>query len=416
MKRTFQHIILVLFIVSSLSLFAQTNQNESQPIDREITDSIYSETLGAYRHFWVKLPDNYNPKNKMTYPVIYLLDGFSLKSNLEVVYDNYWGHYMPHMILVGISNRSNRTRDLTTSKVEMRRGSAMHSETGDAEMFTSFLENELITHIDKNYPTTTYRTLIGHSYAGLFTINVLLNHSHLFTNYIAIDPSLDWDNQKLLKEAKETLKTKNLEGKGLFVALAAEQLHMQDASVTIENLMEDTSEFSLFSRSIIEFSQLVTSETQNELNFHWKVYPEDLHGTIPLPAMRDGLVTLFKWYQFKSPQTYNNPKTTISELKALLHKQEIVYNQNFRYKVPPMIEELFNGYGYMNLQMGQPEKAFLFFSMAIKYYPESANAYDAMADYYISKSDTVSAIDYLEKAYMISGNSYHKDRLDDLKK
>ncbi|WP_298899122.1 alpha/beta hydrolase-fold protein [uncultured Psychroserpens sp.] len=416
MKRTFQHIILVLFIVSSLSLFAQTNQNESQPIDREITDSIYSETFDTYRHFWVKLPDNYNPKSKMTYPVIYLLDGFSLKSSLETVYDNYWGHYMPHMILVGISNRSNRTRDLTTSKVEMRRGSAMQIETGGAEMFTSFIENELITHIDKTYPTTTYRTLIGHSYAGLFTINVLLNHSHLFTNYIAIDPSLDWDNQKLLKEAKETLKTKKLEGKGLFVALAAEQLHMQDASVTIENLMEDTSEFSLFSRSIVEFSQLASSETQNELNFHWKVYPEDLHGTIPLPAMRDGLVTLFKWYQFKSPQIYNNPKTTINELKALLHDQEIIYSQNFGYKVPPMIEELFNGYGYMNLQMGQPEKAFLFFSIAIKYYPESANAYDAMADYYISKSDTVNAIDYLEKAYKISGNSYHKKRLDDLKK
>ncbi|MCD2259180.1 alpha/beta hydrolase-fold protein [Psychroserpens luteolus] len=416
MKRTFQYIILVIFMFSNLSLFAQTSQVEPEFINREITDSIYSETLDAYRHFWVKLPDNFNPKSKTKYPVVYLLDGFSLKSSLETVYDNYWGHYMPHMILVGISNRSNRTRDLTTSKVEMRRGGVMNTETGGAEMFTSFIENELITHIDKNYPTRTYRTLIGHSYAGLFTINVLLNHSHLFTNYIAIDPSLDWDNQKLLKQAKETLKTKKLEGKGLFVALAAEQLHMQDASVTIENLMEDTSEFSLFSRSIVEFSQLASSETQNELNFHWKVYPEDLHGTIPLPAMRDGLVTLFKWYQFKSPQTYNNPKTTIDELKALLHNQEIIYSQNFGYNVPPMIEELFNGYGYMNLQMGQPEKAFLFFSMAIKYYPESANAYDAMADYYISKSDTINAIDYLEKAYKISGNSYHKEKLDDLKK
>ena len=106
------------------------------------------------------------------------------------------------MILVGISNRNNRTRDLTTSQIKMRRGASMDQDTGGADKFTHFIAEELMPHIDSKYPTAPYRTLIGHSYAGLFTINVLINHSHLFNNYIAIDPSLDWDSQKLLKQAK----------------------------------------------------------------------------------------------------------------------------------------------------------------------------------------------------------------------
>ncbi len=408
-------VAIIVFVFSSLIISAQSNQ--IRQIDHEITDSIYSKTLDSYQEFWVKLPENYNPKSKVKYPVIYLLDGFSLKRNLETVYDNYWGHYLPHMIIVGISNKTNRTRDLTTSVVKNRRGGAFNYETGGAEKFTSFIENELIPNIEKNYPTTKFRTLIGHSYAGLFTINVFSNHAHLFDNYIAIDPSLDWDNQKLLKKAKADLESQSFAGKGLFVAMAAEQLHMSDETVTMDNLRQNDSEFTLFSRSIVDFCDTASATAKlNGLRFVWKVYPEDLHGTVPLPAMRDGLVSLFKWYQFKSPPKYNNPETSIDEIRVLLNNQEVIYTKHFGTKTPPMIAELFNAYGYMNLQMEQPEKAFLFFDMAVKYYPESADVYDAMADYYIAQKNNEKAIEYVEKAYKISDSKYHKEKLDALKK
>ena len=321
------------------------------------------------------------------------------------------------MILVGISNRTNRTRDLTTSVVKNRRRGAFNYESGGAEKFTRFIEKELIPNIEKNYPATKFRTLIGHSYAGLFTINVFLNHAHLFDNYIAIDPSLDWDNQKLLKKSRAKLESQSFAGKGLFVALAAEQLHMSDETVTMDNLRQNDSEFTLFPRSIVDFCDTASSTVKlNGLRFDWKVYPEDLHGTVPLPAIRDGLVSLFKWYQFKTPQKYNNPETSIDEIRVLLNNQETIYTRHFGSKTPPMIAELFNGYGYMNLQMEQPEKAFLFFSMGLKYYPESADSYDAMADYYIDQKGKAKAIEYAEKAYEISGNTYHKEKLAGLKK
>ena len=378
-------------------------------------DSIYSKILNEYREFWVKLPENYNPKSEQKYPVVYLLDGYALQNVLETVYDNYWGHYLPHMILVGISNTSSRARDLTTSQVSMHHGGSINYETGGAETFTEFIENELIPYVDNNYLTTPYRTLIGHSYAGLFTINMLINHSHLFENYIAIDPSIEWDNQKLLKEAKEKLELEDYKQKSLFISLAAEQLHMQNEEITMENIMSDTTEFTLFARSIIEFSNFASSHKKNGLNFSWKVYHEDLHGTVPLPSIRDGLIFLFNWYQFKYPQKYNNPETSVEEIKRLLKNQEKIYTSHFGYTFPPMVEELFTGYGNMYMQMGQPVKAFLFFKMNIDYYPNSANAYDSMADYYVSQNDLENALKYVKKAYELSGSDYHKERLKALK-
>lgn len=406
---------LLILTICSIFLLHQEIIGQSKTIELEIVDSLFSTSLEENREFWVKLPENYEPNGDQKYPVVYLLDGFSLQNTLETVYDNYWGHYLPHMILVGISNKNNRIKDLTTSQVKMRRGSSMDVETGGAEIFTQFIERELIPHIDNTYPTTPYRTLIGHSYAGLFTINTLINHTHLFENYIAIDPSMDWDDQKLLKQSKEKLKTKSFKGKSLYVSLAAEQLHMFDEKITIDNIMTDSSEFTLFARSIIGFSKFMESRTDSGLNFSWKIYPEDLHGTVPLPSMRDGLIFLFNWYQFKIPEKYNNPNTTVGELTELLKKQEEIYLAHFGYHVPPMIEELLNGYGHMNMQMGQTERAHLFFKMNVHYYPKSANAYDSMAGYYEVQNDIPNALKFAQKAAELSDNEYYKTRIRELK-
>jgi len=410
-----------IYLVSILLLLGNAHHGNAQSTTNKLyintiasKDSLHSTTFNEEKHFWVQLPENYNPNSAEKYPVVFILDGGVMMNTLETVYNNYWGHYLPHMILVGISNQTNRTRDLTTSQIKMRRGAEFNQDTGGAEKFTKYIENELIPYIDETYPTTNYRTLIGHSYAGLFTINMLINHNSLFKNYIAIDPSLDWDNQKLLIEAKAKLKSENFKGKSLFVSLAAEQLHMMDEKVTINNVMKDTTEFTLFPRSIIDFSKFAESNKKSGLNFSWKIYPEDLHGTVTLPSIRDGLIFTFDWFQFKNPPKYNNPGTTVEELIELLNNQEKIYAKNFGYTVPPMVEELFNGYGYMNMQMGFPKKAKLFFEMGVKYYPKSANSFDSLAEYYESQNDKQNAIKYVSKAYDLSGNEVYKQRLEKL--
>jgi len=336
-------------------------------------DSLFSNTLEEQRIFWVQLPENFNPESKQLYPVVYVLDGAVHLQAVSTVLSYNWGGFMPEMIIIGISNRNNRTRDLTTSEIQTRRGAAYNQETGGAENFTLFIEKELIPYVEASYPATTYRTLIGHSYAGLFTINMLMNHSDLFNNYIAIDPSLDWDNQKLLKHSRELLSTGDFNGKSLFMSLSG-QLHMQNSDITIENVMQDSSDYTLFARSIIDFSNAIKENPKVGLNFHWKFYEKDLHGTVSLPSILDGLKFLFEWYPIENTDMFNSPDTPLDELIQIIRNREHKLKDHFGYFVPPFDEELLIMLGYMNLEWGNPQKSLAFFQLALEYYPDSAEA------------------------------------------
>ncbi len=408
-------VFFILTVLAQKQGFAQVAHSQKFLVQIGIADTLFSEILNEEREIWVKFPEYYNTELSKKYPVVYVLDGGVQLKTLATVCANYEGHYLPDMFLVGISNRNNRTRDLTTSEVKMRYGFPVREETGGAEKFTQFIEKELIPFIEKKYPTTSYRTLVGHSYGGLFTINTLINHKNLFENYIAIDPSLDWDNQKLLKTAKEKLLAEDFTGKSLFVTLSAGSLHMQKEEITLDNIMQDTSEYTLFARSIIEFSEFTKSQKQNDLNFSWSAYKNDIHGTVPLPSMRDGLIFLFEWYQLQSFWKFNNPETPVNELVELIKKREKILTAHFGYPSVPMEEELLNMSAYMALQSGQPEKAYAFFKLAIDYFPESANAYDSMADYYEAQNDFENAQKNVEKAFELSGKDYYKNRIEEFK-
>ena len=378
-------------------------------------DSLYSNHLKENREFWVQLPESFDPNSSRKYPVTYVLDGGVHLGAVLAVYNYYSSGFTSEMIIVGISNRRQRTRDLTTSKISRRRGISFNQESGGAENFTQFIRDELIPYIESKYPATPYRTLIGHSYAGLFTINTLIHHTDLFDNYLAIDPSLDWDHQKLLKEAKKVLAKKKFTGKSLFISLSG-QLHRQNSKININNVMQDTTEFSLFPRSIIEFSRFIEKNKPTDLRFAWKFYPKDIHGTVPLPSIRDGLLFIFEWFQMEETDKINSPGTSKGELLSIINHRAQKLQKHFGYKVPPYPEELFNMLGYMSMEMKQLEKAKMYFEKAIEYYPKSANAYDSIAEYYVLQNDYQNALIHIKKAFSINPIDYYKTRIEKIKR
>jgi mannan endo-1,4-beta-mannosidase len=379
-----------------------------------LKDSLYSSTLREERVIWVQLPENYAPESHDRYPVIYVLDGAEHLKAVSTVLSYYWGGFMPEMVIVGISNRANRARDLTPSQTGRHLGMAFNQESGGAERFTAFIEKELIPYVENRYPVTGYRTLIGHSLGGLFAIHILVNHTDLFDNFIAIDPSLDRDNQKLLKESEAAFGTRNFEGKSLFMSLGG-QLHMQDSEITLDNVMLDSSEYTLFARSNIEFSNSVQNNPQNGLNFYWKFYKNDIHGTVSLPSIMDGLLSLFSWYPIEHTDRFNSPDTPIDELVQIIRSREKKLKDHFGYFVPPFDEDLLIILGNMNMDWGNTQKSLEFFQLAAEYFPESADAYNSLADFYMAQGDPENALANITRAFSLSGEESHKLRMDKLK-
>lgn len=410
-----KHLLYILIIPLLLNI-SQPSKAQAKYLNQIGTvDSLFSNILGEQREIWVELPENYDRNSEKKYPVIYVLDGSMHLKAVSTVMSYYWGGFIPEMIIVGISNRNNRTRDLTTSKIDTRHGFPYHEENGEAERFTSFIEKELIPYVDQNYPSTDNRTIIGHSYAGLFALNVLLKHKEMFDNYLVVDPSLDWDGQDLLRQSKDILLKESFKGKSLFLTMSG-QLHMQNSDINIDNVMEDTSEYTLFARSIIEFCDLINSNEQAALSFKWKYFEADLHGTISLPSIMDGLIYLFDWYQIEHPNLFNDPATPKDKLVQLVRYRENKLKEHFGYFVPPFDEDLFNMLGYMNMEWGELEKSLAFFSFAVEYFPTSANAYDSLADYYVSQNDISNALKNVTKAFEISQNEIYKSRMAELQK
>jgi len=167
-------------------------------------------------------------------------------------------------------------------------------------------------------------------------------------------------------------------------------------------------------RATHRFSKTV-SESNSALDFSYKYYENEDHGTIPLISIYEGTRFLFSWYKMSGTlvDIIKNPKATAEDLTNGFNTRFDMLSNRLGYQVYPE-EDLLNNLGYMFMS-NSPKKSLGFLKMAIKYYPKNANGYDSMSDYYESQNDIQNAILYCKKALTISGSDYHKNKLEKLK-
>ena len=369
------------------------------------TEKLTSKILGEERTIYVHVPRG---EAGQRFPVLYLLDGggfFPLAVSILKMDDGL----LPRMIIVGISNRRNRSRDLTPAK------SKDMPTSGGGEKFTQFIKQELMPYIEGKYPTQPYRTLVGYSLGGLLTVNTLVNHPEMFNNYIAIDPSLR-RGKKLQRKATKYLKTKGKFAKKSMYMAVANTMEGITKGLDTSNVMKDKSPFTRHIRAGLTFAKTATQQNNSGLSFAWKYYPNDSHSSVPYPAIYDGLRSVFAWYKMNPDDlaTMQNRKTELKTVLRIFDNYYTTLSGKFGYKVLPD-EGYLNSLGYMYLQTGQPKRSKAFFEKAIRYYPKSANVYDSMTDYYIDRKDRENALKYAIKAYEISKSVYHQKKLEKIK-
>ena len=66
---------------------------------------------------------------------------------------------------------------------------------GGADRFLEFIDGELKPWVNENFRTEPFEILGGHSFGGLFAVHVMLNRPDSFDAYIAVSPSLWWDDR-----------------------------------------------------------------------------------------------------------------------------------------------------------------------------------------------------------------------------
>ncbi|MBK7183909.1 MAG: alpha/beta hydrolase [Bacteroidetes bacterium] len=344
----------------------------SNKISIGTVDSVYSQILKENREIWVYVPESAKNNPKQKYPVIYLLDGdnyfHSFTGEVSHLSEVNGNAIIPDMIVIGIVN-TNRGRDLTTSYDSL----SNYKPNGGAELFTSFIEKELIPYVESHYSTAPYRMLVGHSLGGLFVTNTLLKHTSLFNSYLALDPSFDWDKKKLLLESKSIMANDKFENKSFFLGGS-----------------------SLCTESNNEFETVLKSNAPPSLNWTSKYYNEDSHGSVPLIGSYDGLRFIFKFY--KRPSFVKMTDSSANILST--HYENLSKKMGFTIYPP---EDLILGLAWRCRALDKKyDMAYSFLKLAEKYYPESADVYSALGDLFSDKGEAEKSKKYFEKAQQLT--------------
>jgi hypothetical protein len=386
---------------------AQISQTQPKQIVIGSIDKIQSKILNEQREVWVYVPRSASDTNYsiQRYPVVYLLDGELFFSSVVGIIQILSSAYVcPEMIVVGILN-TDRTRDLTPTHMDSWQvmslvlDSDVCKNSGGGEKFISFIEKELIPYIDSLYPTASYQILIGHSFGGLTVMNTLIHHTNLFKAYIAIDPAMSWDNQKLLKEAKKVLATNTYSGVSLFLGIA----NTMNVGMDTIKVKKDTTKSTEHIRSVLDLRNYLNSNKQNQLEYAYKYYNNDEHNSVPLIAEYDAIRFIFNYYHLS---LFYNGYRNIENLYENVSK-------HFGYKVKPP-ESMVNELAYTDLYFKHFDEALYLFKLNVINYPESYNAYDSMGDFYDAKGDKVSAIENYIKALSIKEVLYTREKLEKL--
>lgn len=392
-----------LFALSLLSI-AQSNNIVIGTID-----TVNSKILNEKRPIWIYKPENVIGNNDVQkqYPVIYLLDGdwhfSSVVGIIEQMSYINGNTICPEMIIVGIPIKD-RFRDLTPSC-----DSSINKTSGGYNNFISFINDELFPFIDSTYPTAPYKVFIGHSLGGLTVVNTLMKFPNMFNSYIAIDPSLWWDNQISLKEAETVLSSNKFEGKRLFLAIANNMNKGMDTA----SVRNDNTRNTLAIRSNLKFSDILKANTNNELDFQTKYYVNESHGSIPLIATYDALHFAFDFYNFPLDKS-DYADTTM----AIAYRMEKHYNdvsKKMGYKINPS-ESIINTLGYNAIYLKNLPLAEYFFKMNISNFPDSYNAFDSFGDYFVSVGNVEQATIMYKKALSIYDNLETRKKLESISK
>jgi predicted alpha/beta superfamily hydrolase len=345
--------------------------------------------------------------------VLYVLDGdgyfASLVTMVQQLSQVNGNSVLPQMIIVGVPNtRGHRTRDLTAIK------GAQEATSGGGEAFTSFLEKELIPYVDKNYATAPYRTFMGHSLGGLLVINTLLKHPGLFNAYVAMEPSMSFDNDVFLSQVDGILKQRDFKGKSLFLAIA----NTMNPGMDTTQVRADTTMITHHIRSILKLKDDLQKYPANNLQWAYKYYPDDDHPSVPLIAAYDGLRFVFKDNRFprNQPQFQYLDKTiSPAEMRKMIDAHYQVMSTERGYTVRPD-EGIMNQFGYIFLQQKDFERSQMFFRVNIDYYPNNFNVYDSMGDCLLAMNEKEKAMTYFEKALSIKYRPDIKEKLEKLRR
>ncbi len=329
--------------------------------------TVHSKVLGEDRTVLVALPKGYG-ESEDRYPVLYVLDGefffyqalAAVKFLSECTYIKT--HPIPEMITVGIVN-VDRNRDFTPTHAPIQ-GSLTYPTSGGGTQFLEFLQMELVPLINERYRTQPYNILSGWSFGGLFTVQTYLDSPDAFSAYLAISPSLWWEQDLVVERAKAAVAAGKVGNKPLVVTIGALEGGDMDRSVRrgFIPLFEDDRP------DVSAFTPIEIAERE--------------HYYSPYEAFFDGLRALFKNWGLPQ-ERLNGGLDSVQNFY-----QELSTRVGYTVKIPESAYQALVG---SFISSGDEQAALEIARLAVDRYPNSSRAHRTLGVMFMRAGDDAAA-------------------------
>ena len=215
-------IALVLIALLTVGAPAAAQVPEPTPVVIGQSYALPSAIYDAPREINVWLPPGYAESGR-SYPVLYLLDGgqdqdFHHISGLAQL--GTVNGTTRDVIVVGVASVDRRNElALPTLNAELI---ARYPTQGQSDRFRRFLAGEVLPFVEARFRTNGETALMGESLAGLFVVETFLKEPRMFDAWVAVSPSLWWDDGQLARQAGAHLRDHSNDSRTLILTMGDE--------------------------------------------------------------------------------------------------------------------------------------------------------------------------------------------------
>jgi predicted alpha/beta superfamily hydrolase len=280
------NLLILIFYINVLSAQTQNSNPEITPKSIVLGEvqEIESSILKEKRIVNIYLPEGYNSKDSLKYPVIYLLDGAVDEDFIHVVglvqFCSFeWVNQIPKSIVVGVTT-ADRRRDYTFP-TSIQEDKIKYPSSGHSEEFILFIEKELQPCIEQKYLTNNRKTLIGQSLGGLLATEILIKKPQLFNNYIIVSPSIWWNNASILNQTGPIFNNTFYQNVNIYIGVGKEGL----TPTQIPRVMEVDANL---------LSEKLNAANLKNVKVFFDYLPNKNHATILHQAITNAFEVLFQ--------------------------------------------------------------------------------------------------------------------------
>lgn len=293
--------VLKLLIAAAVLASAPVAAQEPAPPPRyELPNSealrIPAKALGREYEYVVVLPAGYASRPERRYPVLMYTDAPQSIGLITGMHRRLRASErgLQDAIIVGLgyavgdSAEYSRRRDYTpTTHGDIDARSDMPGRTvayGEAEGYRRHLKDEVFPELERRYRIDpAQRVYLGHSYGGLFGMHVLLNEPEMFRKYVLISPSLWYDRRLMIaRERGYAMSHKDMPAQVYFMIGGDETVPDPDTEPHGASRMAMVED-------LAEMVRNLEARGYPRLSVKQKVFPGEDHGSVYVPAVREGL-------------------------------------------------------------------------------------------------------------------------------